>query len=63
MTEKSRSLSSLLGEVQTVLGRELGGQHWIIAEIMELNENRTGHCYLELIEKNEEDDEIWKSYL
>lgn len=58
MTEKSRSLSSLLGEVQTVLGRELGGQHWIIAEIMELNENRTGHCYLELIEKSTENDSL-----
>ncbi|NQU87561.1 MAG: exodeoxyribonuclease VII large subunit [Mariniphaga sp.] len=31
---------------------------WVVAEISELKENRSGHCYLELIEKNEEDDEI-----
>lgn len=31
---------------------------WIIAEISELKENRTGHCYLELIEKDELSDEI-----
>ena len=31
---------------------------WIIAEISELKENRTGHCYLELIEKDSASDEI-----
>ena len=27
---------------------------WVAAEIISLNENRTGHCYLELIEKEED---------
>ena len=26
---------------------------WVIAEISELKENRSGHCYLELVEKSE----------
>lgn len=31
---------------------------WIVAEISELNPNRSGHCYLELIEKSEDNDQI-----
>lgn len=31
---------------------------WVVAEISELKENRTGHCYLELVEKDELTDEI-----
>lgn len=31
---------------------------WIKAEILELNVNRTGHCYLELIEKSSDTDDI-----
>jgi len=31
---------------------------WVVAEISELKDNRSGHCYLDLIEKNEESDEI-----
>lgn len=33
-------------------------QVWVIAEIGELKVNRTGHCYLELVEKDENSDEI-----
>lgn len=31
---------------------------WVVAEISEMKENRTGHCYLELIEKDDLSDEI-----
>ena len=31
---------------------------WVVAEISEMKENRTGHCYLELIEKDDQSDEI-----
>jgi len=31
---------------------------WIVAEISELNENKNGHCYLELVEKEEKGDKI-----
>ncbi len=56
MPEKNHSLSELLGQVKGALQKELPGQYWVIAEIMELRENR--HCYLELIEKSEENDSL-----
>lgn len=31
---------------------------WVVAEVSEMKENRSGHCYLELIEKDEITDEI-----
>lgn len=31
---------------------------WVVAEISEMKENRSGHCYLELIEKDEITDDI-----
>ncbi|NOR33813.1 MAG: exodeoxyribonuclease VII large subunit, partial [Bacteroidales bacterium] len=48
MPEEFHSLSELLGQVKGALEKELPDQYWVIAEIMELHENR--HCYLELIE-------------
>ena len=56
MPEEFRSLSELLGQVKGALEKELPDQYWVIAEIMELHENR--HCYLELIEKSEENDSL-----
>ena len=56
MPEKSRSLSELLGQVKGALEKELPDHYWVIAEIMELRESR--HCYLELIEKSEENDSL-----
>jgi exodeoxyribonuclease VII large subunit len=32
--------------------------YWIVAEISEIRQNRTGHCYLELVEKDNESDQI-----
>jgi len=54
MPEEYRSLSELLGQVKKTLEKGLPGQYWVIGEIMELHENR--HCYLELIEKSEENE-------
>ncbi len=34
------------------------GPVWVVAEISEMKVNRSGHCYLELIEKEESTDEI-----
>jgi exodeoxyribonuclease VII large subunit len=58
MREEKLTLSLLLAQVKEVLADNLPGQHWITAEILELNENRNGHCYLELIEKNLENDSL-----
>ena len=32
--------------------------YWVIAEISEMSENNTGHCYLELIEKNPDEKNV-----
>ncbi len=58
MPEENRTLSSLLAQVKSALVENLPGKHWITAEILELNENRNGHCYLELIEKHPENDSL-----
>jgi len=56
MPEENRTLSELLGQVKGALEKGLPDQYWVVAEIMELRENR--HCYLELIEKSEENDSL-----
>lgn len=56
MPEEKHSLSELLEQVKGALQKELPGHYWVVAEIMELRENR--HCYLELIEKSEENDSL-----
>ena len=56
MPGEKRSLSELLGQVKGALEKELPDHYWVVAEIMEFRENR--HCYLELIEKNEETDSL-----
>jgi len=58
MPESSCSLSELLGRVRNVLGQEFSTSIWVVAEILELNENRSGHCYLELIEKSSTNDSL-----
>ena len=56
MAEESFALSELLRQVRGALEKELPGAYWVIAEILELRENR--HCYLELIEKSEDSDTL-----
>ena len=54
--QEQTSLSKLLEQVKGALEKELPDHFWVIAEIMELRENR--HCYLELIEKSEENESL-----
>lgn len=56
MSQGPLSLSEILEQVRETLGREFPDSYWIVAEILELHENRNGHCYLELIEKSSEND-------
>lgn len=58
MPESTLSLTELLHKVKNVLGKEFSDSFWVVAEILELHENRSGHCYLELIEKNPENDSL-----
>ena len=54
---ESISLSQLTTQIQETLRREFSLPVWIRAEISECRENN-GHCYLELIEKEETTDSI-----
>ncbi len=58
MPEEKLTLSALLAQVKSALAESHPGQYWIVAEILELHENRNGHCYLELIEKHPENDSL-----
>ena len=58
MSEDKFTLSALLAQVKDALAEKLPGQYWIIGEILELHENRNGHCYLELIEKSPDMDSL-----
>jgi len=51
-------LSELNLEVQSVIYGHFPENVWIIAEISEIKINPTGHCYLELIEKDQSTDKI-----
>jgi exodeoxyribonuclease VII large subunit len=58
MSTENRSLSELLQQVRESLRTSFPASVWVVAEILEIHENRSGHCYLELIEKSEENDAI-----
>jgi len=49
--EQKLTLSELNEQIKEVLECSFPSSVWVIAEISELKENRNGHCYLELIEK------------
>ncbi len=53
----STSLSELTNKIQSVIRQNFTDAIWVRAEISELRENG-GHCYLELIEKYSETDNI-----
>lgn len=44
--------------VKDTLERKFTNRYWIVAEIGEANEHPSGHCYLELIQKDETDEKI-----
>ena len=51
-------LSELNGLVKKSIGEAFTAPVWVIGEISELKTNRSGHCYLNLIEKEENGDAI-----
>ena len=57
MTEKL-SLTELQLIIRDSLYLSLPGIYWVIAEISEINENASGHCYLELIEKHPDEKNV-----
>jgi exodeoxyribonuclease VII large subunit len=57
MAEKL-SLTELQLIIRDSLYMALPQNFWVIAEISEINVNSSGHCYLELIEKNQDEKNI-----
>ena len=47
------TLSELNQSIKETLQNTFPAPVWVVAEVSEMKENRTGHCYLELIEKEE----------
>jgi len=58
MQDNTLSLYELNRRIRESINSTFNETYWVVAEISELNENRSGHCYLELIEKNKDTDEI-----
>ncbi len=58
MESNPLSLYELLGGVKTSLKSSLPAAMWVTAEISELKVNYSGHCYLELIEKDSSGESI-----
>ncbi|MCX2745234.1 exodeoxyribonuclease VII large subunit [Mangrovivirga sp. M17] len=48
------SLLELNHKIKTVLDDNLDSSYWVVAEIAELRTNYKGHCYLELVDKDED---------
>jgi exodeoxyribonuclease VII large subunit len=57
MPEKM-SLSELQLVIRDSLYMALPDTYWIVAEISEIKENYSGHCYIDLVEKNLSDDNV-----
>lgn len=47
------SLFELNKVIKTILDTNLEPSYWVVAEIGEMRTNQSGHCYLELVEKDE----------
>lgn len=56
--QKQYCLSELLNLIKVGLKAVAPECYWVVAEIGEMNVNYSGHCYLELIERNEDDNLI-----
>lgn len=52
------TLYELNTQIKSVLKRGFSDTIWITAEITEIQKNRSGHCYLQLADKRENDDNI-----
>ncbi len=58
MKESSFSLYELNKRIKNTIHSSFSDTYWVVAEISEIREVRSGHCYLELIEKDEKTEQI-----
>jgi exodeoxyribonuclease VII large subunit len=54
-TQSAISLTELQEQIKQALDKNLRQHYWVTAEINEIKVNQTGHCYLVLIEKEEDE--------
>ena len=53
-TKTALSLSQLTGLIKSAITDTLPDTYWVVAEIAEIKLNQRGHCYLELVEKDDD---------
>jgi len=58
INQQAYTLNELNKSIQAVLRGNFPGSVWIIAEISDIRASSNGHCYLELIEKEEGSDHL-----
>ena len=51
-------LSDLQEEIREIIQNSFGVPRWISCEIMDITQNYSGHCYLDLIEKDDKSDKV-----
>ena len=56
--DEKLTLTELQLTIRDSLYIALPDWYWVIAEISEIKENYSGHCYLELIEKHPEENDV-----
>lgn len=58
MQQNHLTLSELNRQIKDATESSFPEALWVIAEIMEIQVNRSGHCYMELIEKSDSDTSV-----
>ncbi|MBR6540880.1 MAG: exodeoxyribonuclease VII large subunit, partial [Bacteroidales bacterium] len=53
--DKSITLGELMGRIKKGVESELSHMEWVVGEISQVQENASGHCYIELVEYRESD--------
>lgn len=51
-TTKHITLSALAARIAAAIESGTGGEQWVTAEVSSIQVNHSGHCYIELIERN-----------
>jgi exodeoxyribonuclease VII large subunit len=58
MSQSFLTLSELNLLVKGVIKESISKNFWLVAEISEIRENYSGHCYIEFIQKDEDNDNL-----
>jgi exodeoxyribonuclease VII large subunit len=58
MEANAISLYKLQKDIQLAIKEQFTDAYWIIAEIAQIKENYSGHCYIELVEKDPQGEKI-----